>query len=219
MKAFDLADKYRNPVVILGDAMLGNMKEPMIKRTYRPKKYSQDWILDGAKSFVLHGDRADKLIVSARIDGDRRSPEGIGLFLVDRTAAGVACRGYQTQDGLRAAEFKLNGVKVSSNDVLGNPSKALPVIQRVADHALAAMAAEAVGAMAAAHEVTVDYLKTRKQFGVPIGSFQALQHRAVDVLVHLEQARSMALFATMMRDEPDAKERSKAISVCEIVRD
>jgi pimeloyl-CoA dehydrogenase small subunit len=180
------------------------------------RRDADGWILDGAKSFVLHGDHADQLIVSARIGGDRRSPDGIGLFLVDRNAAGVACRGYQTQDGLRAAEFKLSGVKVGSNDVLGDPSKALPVIQCVADHALAAIAAEAVGAMAAAHEITIDYLKTRKQFGAPIGSFQALQHRAVDVLVNLEQARSMALFATMMRDEPDANERSKAISAATV---
>jgi pimeloyl-CoA dehydrogenase small subunit len=180
------------------------------------RRDADGWILDGAKSFVLHGDRADQLIVSARIGGDRRSREGIGLFLVDRNAAGVACRGYPTQDGLRAAEFKLSGVKVSSNDVLGDPGKALPVIQCVADHTLAAIAAEAIGAMAAAHEITIDYLKTRKQFGAPIGSFQALQHRAVDVLVNLEQARSMALFATMMRDEPDANERSKAISAATV---
>jgi pimeloyl-CoA dehydrogenase small subunit len=184
--------------------------------TCAARRDADGWILDGAKSFVLHGDHADQLIVSARIGGDRRSPDGIGLFLVDRNAAGVACRGYQTQDGLRAAEFKLSGVKVGSNDVLGDPSKALPVIQCVADHALAAIAAEAVGAMAAAHEITIDYLKTRKQFGAPIGSFQALQHRAVDVLVNLEQARSMALFATMMRDEPDANERSKAISAATV---
>ncbi len=180
------------------------------------RRDADGWILDGAKSFVLHGDRADKLIVSARIGGDRRSPEGIALFLLDRNAAGVACRGYLTQDGLRAAEFKLSGVKVSSNDVLGDPGKALPAIQRVADCTLAAIAAEAVGAMSAAHEITIEYLKTRKQFGAAIGSFQALQHRAVDVLVNLEQARSMALFATMMIDEPDPAERSKAISAATV---
>ncbi|RPI42563.1 MAG: pimeloyl-CoA dehydrogenase small subunit, partial [Betaproteobacteria bacterium] len=90
------------------------------------------------------------------------------------------------------------------------------LIQRIAERALAAMGAEAVGAMAAAHEITVDYLKTRKQFGVPIGSFQALQHRAVDIFVSLEQARSMALFATMMLDEPDTAERSRAISAATV---
>src|SRR5688572_15946052 len=174
------------------------------------------WILDGAKSFVAHGDRADKLIVSARIGGDRRSREGIALFLVDAQAAGVSCRGYPTQDGLRAAEIRLSGVKVRSNDVLGDPGKAAAMIERVVDGALAAIAAEAVGAMSAAHEITMDYLKTRKQFGVAIGSFQALQHRAVDLLVNLEQARSMALYATVMVDEPDAAERAKAISAATV---
>ena len=180
------------------------------------RRDADGWILDGTKSFVLHGDRADQLIVSARIGGDRRSPDGISLFLVDAKSPGVACRGYLTQDSTRAAEIKLAGVKVNSNAALGDPGKSLPVIQRVADRTLAAVGAEALGGMSAAHEITIDYLKTRKQFGVAIGSFQALQHRAVDVLVHLEQARSMALFATMMADDPDPAERSKAISAATV---
>jgi len=180
------------------------------------RRDADGWIVDGIKSFVAHGDRADKLVVSARIAGDRRGRDGIALFLVDATAAGVSCRGYPTQDGLRAAEIRLSGVKVSSNDALGDPGKAAAVIERVVDGALAAIAAEAVGAMSAAHEITVDYLKTRKQFGVAIGSFQALQHRAVDMLVSLEQARSMALFATMMVDVPDPAERAKAISAATV---
>jgi pimeloyl-CoA dehydrogenase small subunit len=180
------------------------------------RRDADGWLLDGVKSGVLHGDCADKLIVSARVGGERRSPEGVGLFIVDRNAAGVACRSYPRQDGLRAADIKLNGVKVSSNDALGEPGKASGVIRHVADRALAAMAAEGLGAMSAAHEITIDYLKVRKQFGVAIGSFQALQHRAVDVLVNLEQARSMALFATMMIDEPDPAERSKAISAATV---
>ena len=180
------------------------------------RRDADGWILDGTKSFVLHGDRADKLIISARIGGARRSEDGIALFIVDANAPGVSRRGYPTQDGLRAAEIKLAGVKVSSNAALGDPGKSLAVIRRIADRTLAAVAAEAVGAMAAAHEITIDYLKTRKQFGVAIGSFQALQHRAVDVLVNLEQARSMALFATMMADDPDPAERSKAISAATV---
>jgi pimeloyl-CoA dehydrogenase small subunit len=180
------------------------------------RRDADGWILDGTKSFVAHGDRADRLIVSARIAGDRRSRDGIALFLVDPKAAGVSVRGYPTQDGLRAAEVRLSGVKVSSNDVLGDPGKAAAVIERVVDGALAAIGAEAVGAMSAAHEITLDYLKTRKQFGAAIGSFQALQHRAVDLFVHLEQARSMALFATMMVDDPDPAERSRAISAATV---
>ena len=183
------------------------------------KRDADGWILDGEKSFVAHGNCADKLIVSARISGDRGSREGIGLFLVDAHAQGMSRKSYETQDGLRAAQITLAGVKVSSNDAIGNPGdpgKALPLIEKVADNALAAVAAEAVGAMAAAHEITMEYLRTRKQFGVAIGSFQALQHRAVDILVSLEQARSMALFATMMVNDPDPAERSKAISAATV---
>ncbi len=180
------------------------------------RRGADGWILDGHKSFVMHGDCADRLIVSARTSGEQRSEQGIGLFLVDAHAKGVSRRGYPTQDGLRSAEIRLSGVKVGSNAALGEPGNAAGAIQRIAEHALAATGAEAVGAMAAAHELTVDYLKTRKQFGVTIGSFQALQHRAVDMLVHLEQARSMSLLATMMLDEPDPGERSKTISAATV---
>ena len=183
------------------------------------KRDADGWILEGEKSFVAHGNCADKLIVSARISGERNSREGIALFLVDAQAKGVTRKSYETQDGLRAAQITLAGVKVSSNDAIGNPGDpgmALPLIEKVADNALAAVAAEAVGAMAAAHEITMEYLRTRKQFGVAIGSFQALQHRAVDILVSLEQARSMALFATMMVNDPDPAERSKAISAATV---
>ncbi len=180
------------------------------------RRDADGWILDGEKSFVAHGNCADTLVVSARISGQRNSRDGIGLFLVDATAPGVARKSYETQDGQRAAQITLAGVKVSSNDAIGDPGKALPLIERVADNALAAVAAEAVGAMAAAQEITMDYLRTRKQFGVAIGSFQALQHRAVDILVHLEQARSMALYATMMVNDPDPAERSKAISAATV---
>lgn len=180
------------------------------------RRAADGWILDGQKSFVMHGDCADQLVVSARFGGERRSAQGIGLFLVDAHAEGISRRGYPTQDGLRSAEIRLSGVTVGSNAALGEPGNAAGTIQRIAEHALAATGAEAVGAMAAAHELTVDYLKTRKQFGVTIGSFQALQHRAVDMLVHLEQARSMSLLATMMLDEPDPVERSKTISAATV---
>jgi pimeloyl-CoA dehydrogenase small subunit len=174
------------------------------------------FVLDGAKSLVLHGDSADKLIVSARVAGDRRDRDGIGLFLVDASAKGVSRRGYQTVDGLRAAEVTLAGVTVGADAAIGLPGAALPLIERVVDEAIAAMAAEAIGGMAAMHELTVEYLKTRKQFGVPIGSFQVLQHRAVDMFVALEQARSLALLATMMVQEPEPVERHKAIAAAKV---
>jgi len=174
------------------------------------------YVLDGAKSLVIHGDCADKLIVSARLAGERRDRDGIGLFAVDADAAGVSRRSYPTVDGLRAAEVALSGVRVGADGVIGEPGKAFPLIAKVVDGAIAALAAEAVGAMAAMHEITVEYLKTRKQFGVPIGNFQVLQHRAAEMLIALEQARSMALYATMMADEPDATERRKAIAAAKV---
>jgi pimeloyl-CoA dehydrogenase small subunit len=174
------------------------------------------YVLDGAKSLVIHGDCADKLIVSARLAGERRDRDGIGLFVIDAGAAGVSRRGYPTVDGLRAAEVTLSGVRVEVDHILGEPGKAFPLIAQVVDAAIAALAAEAVGAMAAMHEMTVEYLKTRKQFGVPIGNFQVLQHRAAEMLIALEQARSMALFATMMAEEPDATERRKAIAAAKV---
>ena len=174
------------------------------------------WMLEGEKGVVLHGDSADALLVTARTAGGRRDRGGIGLFLVDAGAPGLSRRGYPTVDGLRAAEVSLSGVRVGPESVIGDPENALPLVERVVDEAIAALSAEAVGAMAVMHELTVDYLKTRRQFGVPIGSFQVLQHRAVDMLIALEQARSMAYFATMTAREEDAAERRRAISAAKV---
>ena len=174
------------------------------------------WVIDGEKGVVLHGDTADKLIVTARVGGGRRDRDGIAAFIVDGKAAGVSRRGYPTQDGLRAAEITLANVMVGPEGVLGEPGAALPLVERVVDEAIAALCAEAVGAMAAMHELTVEYLKTRRQFGREIGSFQVLQHRAVDMLIALEQARSMAMFATMMAAEENAAERRNAVAAAKV---
>jgi alkylation response protein AidB-like acyl-CoA dehydrogenase len=117
---------------------------------------------------------------------------------------------------LRAAEIAFSGVRVGPEGVLGEPGASLPLVERVVDEAIAGLCAEAVGAMAAMHELTVDYLKTRRQFGREIGSFQILQHRAVDMLIALEQARSMAMYATMMSAEDDAAERRNALSAAKV---
>jgi pimeloyl-CoA dehydrogenase small subunit len=180
------------------------------------RKDGAAFVLNGEKGLVLNGDSAEKLIVSARSAGARRDRAGIGLFLVDAKADGVARRGYPTQDGMRAAEITLSNVRVEPRNVIGDPESALALIERVVDEAIAATSAEAVGAMSEALEMTVDYLKTRKQFGVPIGSFQALQHRASDMVVALEQARSMMMLATMMSAEDNAVERRKAISAAKV---
>ena len=162
---------------------------------------------------MLHGDVAGKLLVTARTSGGTRDKAGIGLFLVDVPSEGVSVRGYATQDGLRAAEVSLAG---ATGIPLGDPAGALVHVERVVDEALAYVAAEAVGVMSAMHESTVGYMKQRKQFGRAIGEFQALQHRAVDMYVSLEQARSMALLATMLAGDEDAVERHKAVAAAKV---
>ena len=172
--------------------------------------------LEGEKCVVLHGDSADKLIVSARISGDRRAKDGIGLFLVDSKAQGVSRRGYPTQDGQRAADITLASVKAGAESVIGTPGQALAAIERTVDEAIAFLAAEAVGAMEVMHALTLDYVKQRKQFGVAIGSFQVIQHRLVDMFTHLEQSRSMAVYGAMMAAEEDAIERRKAMHAVKV---
>ena len=167
------------------------------------------WVVSGTKSVVLHGDVAQHLLVSARVSGGRTDRDGVGLFLVDAAGSGVSRRGYPTQDGLRAAEIVLDG---AAGEPVGTPGAALAGMEAAVDAAIAALCAEAVGAMSALQELTLEYLKTRKQFGRPIGSFQALQHRAVDMLTAVEQARGMALYATMMAEEADPRERRRAIT-------
>jgi pimeloyl-CoA dehydrogenase small subunit len=180
------------------------------------RRQGQGWVLDGEKRFVLHGDAADRLIVSARVAPAAAGQHAIALFLVDATAAGLTRRGYATQDRGRSADVQFKSVQVGKDALIGEAGNALPAIEQAVDSAIAALCAEAVGAMAYTHELTVDYLKVRKQFGVAIASFQALQHRAVDMLVAVEQAHSMALYATMMCTEPDRTERRRAMSAAKV---
>jgi pimeloyl-CoA dehydrogenase small subunit len=178
------------------------------------RKDGGGYVLDGAKSVVIHGDSAERIFVTARIAGERRARDGIGLFLIDPATPGVSRRGYPTQDGQRAAELSFSNARVTGDDLMHD--NALPLIEHVVDEAIAALCAEAVGAMHAMHELTLEYLKTRKQFGRPIGSFQVLQHRSVDMLVAVEQARSMALFASVMAGEENPIERRRAISAAKV---
>jgi pimeloyl-CoA dehydrogenase small subunit len=174
------------------------------------------YVLEGGKSVVLHGDSADRLVVSARTGGARGVAGGISLFLVDAAAHGVARRGYALRDGSRAAEISLSGVKVGAGDLLGAKGEAFPVIRRVIEAGIAAMCAEAVGAMESMQAMTLEYLKTRQQFGKPIGENQVLQHRSAEMLVALESARGMAMLAAMMVDEPDAAERERNIAMAKV---
>jgi alkylation response protein AidB-like acyl-CoA dehydrogenase len=172
-----------------------------------------NWRLDGAKSVVLHGDCADRLVVSARTAGGRDEPDGISLFLVDAEAAGLARRGYALRDGTRAAEISLTATPA---EPLGERDAAFPVIGRVVEAGIAATAAEVIGAMEAMQAMTLDYLKTRQQFGRPIGDNQALQHRAAEMMIALEQGRSMAMLAAMSVEEADAAERARSIAMARV---
>ena len=168
-------------------------------------KSGDGWQLDGEKMVVIGAPLVDLLVVSAQISHGPGCPVsgGTGLFLVDRTAPGVSISGYRTVDGQRAGDVKFNGVKLSAEALLGSEAEkgqALPHIEEAIDFATALLCADAVGAMKSANDATLDYLKTRKQFGIAIGSFQALQHRMVDMFMACEQARSMAILAACRVD-------------------
>ena len=184
---------------------------PFVRTT--AKRSGGGWVLDGAKSVVFHGDSADRLVVSARVAGDDADPAGIGLFLVDADAAGLARRGYTLRDETRAAEIALHDVAA---EALGEPGAAFGVITRVVEAGIAAMGAEAVGAMEAMHAMTLEYSRTREQFGKPIGTNQVVQHRLAEMLMSMEQGRSMAMLAAMSVTEPDAAERARSISMAKV---
>jgi len=181
------------------------------------KKTGKVWVLDGEKHVVLGAPAADKLVVSARTSGKPGDAKGISLFLVDRAAAGVSLRPYLTVDETRAADVLLKGVEVGADALIGKEGEALALIEEAVDFATALVCAEAIGAMKQANEATLEYLKTRKQFGVPIGTFQALQHRMVDMVIDAEQARSMAYLACAKVDaETDPDERKRLLSAAKI---
>ena len=168
-----------------------------------------DWVVNGRKGMVLHGDSADRFFVTARHAGGPRDRGGIGVFLVDERHATV--RGFRTVDGGRAAE-----VEFDQAPAVLIAEEGLPMVEAVVAEAIAALAFEAVGCMEMAHTMTLDYMKTRQQFGKPIGSFQALQHRAADMLVALEQARSMSFYAVQAAAETDADERRRGVAAVKV---
>jgi alkylation response protein AidB-like acyl-CoA dehydrogenase len=182
----------------------------------RATRAGAGFTLEGEKRAVLHGAAADSLIVSARTGGSDTEPNGISLFLVDRAASGLTVKDYRTIDELRAADVWLSGVNVPGDAMLGGDGRALLLIEDAADYATALLCAEAVGAIRYANETTLEYIKNRRQFGVPIGSFQALQHRMVDMVISYEQARSMAYLACVKADTASAAERRHAISAAKI---
>jgi len=182
----------------------------------RATRSGSGFTLEGEKRAVLHGAAADTLIVSARTSGADTDPSGISLFLVERGASGLTVKDYRTIDELRAADVWLSGVTVPADAMLGGEGRALPLIEAAADYATALLCAEAVGAIRYANETTLEYIKNRRQFGVPIGSFQALQHRMVDMVISYEQARSMAYLACVKVDTAPAGDRRHAVSAAKI---
>lgn len=177
----------------------------------RAEQEGSGWKLAGQKAVVTSGDSADLLVVSARVSGALDDPDGIALFLVDANAEGIERRGYPTMDGGRAAEIALNGVTVEGSALLGKPGAAYEALEAACAAATLAICAEAVGAMEASKELTLEYLRTRTQFGRPIGQFQALQHRMADVLIEIEQARSSVINAAGHLDA-DRLTRERSVS-------
>lgn len=183
----------------------------------RARRAADGWLIDGRKCVVLHAPSAGKIVLSARTAGDANDPEGISLFLVEAHAQGLACKPYRTIDGMPAADLELRHVAVPDEAVVGRVGEAGPLIEQVVDFATALLAGEAVGVIRSVNDQTLEYLRSRRQFGVALGSFQALQHRMVDMMISHEQARSMACLACAAVDtEADPARRGRRVSAAKI---
>jgi alkylation response protein AidB-like acyl-CoA dehydrogenase len=172
-----------------------------------------DFALSGSKTVVLHGAQANAFIVSARSSGAQRDTDGISLFLVGADTSGVVVHDYRTIDGQRAANITFDHAPAT---LLGAEGQGWPLLEAGADYGATLLCAEALGAMDAIFAATLEYLKTREQFGAPIGRFQALQHRMADMFIHLEQARSMAMLAAVKVASQDAEERRRVVSAAKV---
>ncbi|MBX3490812.1 acyl-CoA dehydrogenase family protein [Parvibaculum sp.] len=177
--------------------------------TTTAKKDGSGYTINGYKAVVLGAPWAQKLIVTARTSGGQRDRDGVSVFIVDKSAAGVSTRDYPTVDGRRASEITFENVKVGADALIGAEGKGLPLVEKITDEAIAALSAEAIGCMKELNTATVEYCKTRKQFGVPIGKFQVLQHRMVDMFMAHEQSVSMTYMVNLKLGESDV-ERTKA---------
>jgi hypothetical protein len=174
------------------------------------------WVLDGRKAVVLHAPAADVLLVTARTAGAPGAEQGLSVFAVPAGSPGLTLVPYPTIDGQRGADVALAGVELPADALLGPEGGAFPALSAVFDLGVAALCAEAVGALQATLDATLEYTRTRKQFGVPIARFQALQHRMADMLMHVEQARSMSYLAAMQAASTDARERRRIVSAAKV---
>lgn len=176
------------------------------------KKDGDDYVLSGEKGVVLNGATADVLVVSARTSGGQQDEDGISLFVVAADSDGIRRRGYATVDGQKGAEITFDNVRVPAAQLLGEEGKAFPVIESVIQEATLAVSAEALGIMEKLNHKTLEYTKSRVQFGVPIAAFQALQHRMVEMFMLYEQTKSLLLWAVMAQESEDAEEARRAVS-------
>jgi len=167
-------------------------------------RHGSEYVLSGTKAAVIGAPWADKLIVSARTSGDPRDRGGVSLFIVDRQSANLHLQSFKTIDGRRAAEITLKGVRIPASRMLGEEGKGVAILEACRDRAIAALCAEAVGAMTELNSATLEYTKTRKQFGVALGTFQVLQHRMVDMFIALQESISLTqhLNLTLAENEP-----------------
>ncbi len=178
----------------------------------KAEKTADGYSITGDKTFVLNGHAADRLVVAARTSGEVGDEKGIGLFIVDPAASGVTVQRVTCMDSQNVANIRFEGAKVSGGQVLGEPDGAGPLLDYLVDCGAAATCAEGAGAMQAALAMTREYLVEREQFGTKIGTFQALQHRCVDMFVETELAKGTALMAMIKLDDPDPNERRRAVS-------
>jgi alkylation response protein AidB-like acyl-CoA dehydrogenase len=172
------------------------------------KESGEAYVLSGKKTFVLNGGNADILIIPARTSGSSTEEAGISLFCIATDTPGVSRQRYPTVDGSQAADISLVDVKVFAANLLGNANDGHSTLQAVVDEATLAVCAEAMGVMQSLQDKTVEYTKNRVQFGVPISSFQSLQHRMVDTLMICEQSRSLLYWTVILNNSSDAKAAS-----------
>ena len=175
------------------------------------KAEGENYILNGYKSVVMNGPSANKIIISARTSSSQLDENGITLFIVDSDSKGLSKTNYKTVDGRRASDLTIENVSVSKDNIIGNLDSGFEILDSAIDKAILAISAEAVGAMEVLYKTTVEYTKTREQFGTPIGKFQVLQHRMVDMFMEYEQCKSLLYMATMKYEE-GALDAKKAIS-------
>ena len=175
------------------------------------KSDGDNFILNGYKSVVMNGPSANKIIISARTSGSQLEENGITLFIVDGDSQGLNKTNYKTVDGRRASDLTIENVSVSKDDIIGQIDAGFDILDSSIDRAILAISAEAVGAMEVLYKTTVEYTKTREQFGTSIGKFQVLQHRMVDMFMEYEQCKSLLYMATMKHEE-GSSDAKKAIS-------